>query len=86
MTDDANRDLVAQLSDLLDQTADASTPVLSRITAAIAARGYLEAVTRVLVGEAREEGHSWEKLAEVFVTSPANLKYRFGATREYDDD
>ena len=85
MTDDAHRDLVAQLGDLLEQAADTSAPILPRITAAIAARGYLEALTRQLVGEAREAGHSWEKLAEVFTTSPANLKYRFGTTREYDD-
>ena len=86
MTDDAHRDLVAQLGDLLGQATDAGTPVLPRITAAIAARGYLEALTRQLVGEAREQGQSWEKLAEVFATSPANVKYRFGTTREYDDD
>ena len=85
MTDEAHQDLVAQLGHLLDQAADARTPVMPRITAAIAARGYLEALTRQLVGEAREQGQSWEKLAEVFATSPANVKYRFGPTRQHDD-
>ncbi|MDP9070893.1 MAG: hypothetical protein M3N68_06340 [Actinomycetota bacterium] len=86
MTDDPHRQLVAQLGHLLEQAADPSAPVLPRISTAIAAGGYLEALTRQLVGEAREKGHSWEDLAGVFATSPANVQYRFGTVRQYDDD
>jgi L-amino acid N-acyltransferase YncA len=86
MTDDALRDLVAQLRQLLEQAADDSAPVLPRITTAVAAHGYLDALTRQLVTEAREKGHSWEELAVVFATSPANVQYRFGSIRQYDDD
>lgn len=86
MADDPLRDLVGQLGRLLEQAADDSAPVLPRITSSIAAQGYLDALTRQLVGEAREKGHSWDELAVVFATSPANVQYRFGALRQYDDD
>jgi hypothetical protein len=86
MTDDPRRELVAQLAHLIDQAADDSAPILPRITTAIAANGYLEALTRQLVGDARDKGHSWEDLAGVFGTSAVNVQHRFGALRRYDDD
>ncbi len=86
MTQEARRELVDQLTHLLEQAADDAAPVLPRISTAIAAGGYLEALTRDLVGVAREEGHSWEDLADVFATSPANVKHRFGSYRQYDDE
>lgn len=86
MAQDPRRELVDQLSHLLEQAADDTAPVLPRISTTIAAGGYLEALTRDLVGMAREQGHSWEDLADVFATSPANVKHRFGSYREYDDE
>ncbi len=86
MAQDARRELVDQLTHLLEQAADDTAPVLPRISTTIAAKNYLEALTRDLVGAAREEGHSWEELADVFATSPANVKHRFGSLRQYDDE
>ncbi len=70
---------------MLEQTVDDDTPALARITATLAAGGYLEALTRELVREAREEGRSWDELGEVFGSSALNVKSRFGSYREYDD-
>jgi AraC-like DNA-binding protein len=75
----------ALLDHCLAQSADTSIPVTERITAANIARQYLEALTRELVEEAREGGHSWEDLATVLRTSPANVRARFGSYRDYDD-
>ena len=71
---------------LLAQARDGTTPPLSRITAAIAARTYLESLTRRLVMEARDEGAGWEEIAVVFGTSPMNIKARFGDYNRYEDD
>ncbi len=84
MVHDPQRELVAQLTRLLEQAVDDDAPVVPRIQTAIAAVGYLEALTRELVTEAREEGHSWEELAAVFQSSPVNVRQRFGAYRDYD--
>ncbi len=86
MADDPRQDLVEQISHLLGQAVDGDSAVLPRITTAIAVGPYLDALVRDLVTEAREQGHSWEELAEVFVTSPANVKHRFGSYRQHDDD
>jgi hypothetical protein len=74
---------VVGLYRLVAQVRDPGTPPLSRITAAIAAKTYLETLTRRLVGEAREEGATWEEIAVLFGTSPMNAKARFGDYREY---
>ncbi|MDQ3979097.1 MAG: hypothetical protein M3314_06030 [Actinomycetota bacterium] len=71
---------------LLAQARDGTTPPLSRITAAIAARTFLESLTRRLVNDAREEGASWEEIAAVFGTSPMNIKARFGDYNRYEDE
>ena len=76
----ANRD---RLDHCLRQADDATSGVTERISAANIARQYLEAVTRELVDEAREEGHSWEDLATIFATTPENLRARFGSYRDY---
>lgn len=90
-TDDSQREVAAQLTHLVEQAADGTTPVLPRIRTAIAAGPYLETLLRLLVGQAREKGHSWEELADVFVTTPLGVKNRFDAYRAYpgelpDDD
>ncbi len=86
MPNDPRQELVDQLTHLIGQAVDGDSPVVPRISTAIAAGGYLEALVRDLVTEAREEGVSWEELAQVFTTSPANVRHRFGSYRQYDDD
>lgn len=83
MTDDSPRDVAAQLTHLVEQAADGAAPVLPRIATAVAAGAYLETLTRLLVGQAREKGHSWEELADVFVTTPAGVRHRFDTYRTY---
>jgi hypothetical protein len=83
---DPNDEVVLALYRLLAQARDRSTPPLSRITAAIAARTYLESLTRRLVVDARENGAGWEEIAVVFGTSPMNVKARFGDYNQYDDE
>lgn len=85
MTDES-RDLVAQLTRLLDQATEAGAPVLPRIATVLAAQPYLDTLLRLLVSEAREEGATWQELADVFVTTPASVKSRFGTYRQYDDE
>ena len=86
MPGDARRELVDQLTQLLEQTTDEQVPVLPRITALRTTAGYMEALTRDLVDEARERGYSWEDLAEVFGTSEFNVRQRYGSYRRYDDE
>lgn len=86
MSDDAASELVDQLNHLLGQAVVPDDPVLPRIATAIAAGTYLDALTRHLVSEARERGHTWEELADVFVTSPAAVRNRFDTYRRYDDE
>jgi len=74
-----------RLDHCLAQVADESLPIEGRLAAVNIARQYLEGLTRELVEEAREAGHAWDQLAEVFGTSAQNLKSRFGSYREYDD-
>ncbi len=76
----ANRE---RLEHCLRQAGDEATPVSERVSAANIARQYLEALTRELVDEARDEGHSWDDLATVFATTPENVRARFGSYRDY---
>jgi hypothetical protein len=73
------------LSSLIDQAQDESIAVTSRIVAVIAARNYLEALTRRLVNEARQEGSTWEQLGQLFGTSAVNAKARYGDYNDYGD-
>ena len=84
--DDAPREVAAQLTKLLEQAADGSAPVLPRIATAVAAGPYLDTLLRLLVSEARDAGHTWQELADVFVTTPAGVRSRFGSYRQYEDD
>ena len=83
---DPNDEAVVGLYRLLAQARDEATPALSRITAAITARTFLETLTRRLVGEARDGGATWEEIAVVFGTSPMNVRARFGDYRQYGDE
>jgi hypothetical protein len=74
------------LNQLVDQLVDESVPALSRLHAAIAAVSYLEAINRQLVDDAMAQGATWQELADVFVTSIANVQMRFGSYRTYDDE
>lgn len=78
-------DVVAQLTHLLGEAIDPTKPVLPRIAQANAAAPYLETVIRILVGQARTKGHTWEQLADIFVTTPMGVKNRFGDLRDYGD-
>ena len=79
-------DVVAQLTHLLTQAVDSRKPVLPRIAQANTAGPYLETVIRILVGQARAKGHSWQELADVFVTSPVGVQSRFGTIRTYEGE
>lgn len=85
MSEDSTSELLGQITRLLDQATDDDDPVLPRITASITAGQYLEALNRRLVADAREHGHSWQEIAEVFSTSPVAVEQRFGSLRRYDD-
>ena len=74
-----------RLDSCLEQAADEALPLEGRLAAINIARQYLEGLTREMVTEARENGQSWDDLAEIFGTSVPNLKSRFGSYREYDD-
>ena len=75
-----------RLDHCLRQAEDEGVEVTERISAANIARQYLEGLTRELVDEARDQGHSWADLATIFATTPENLKARFGSYRDYGDD
>lgn len=79
-------EVVAQLNRLLTQAVDSRKPVLPRIAQANTAGPYLETVLRLLVGQARAKGHTWQQLADVFVTSPMGVQSRFGAIRSYEGE
>lgn len=79
-------EVVAQLTYLLQQATDASRPVLPRIAQANTAGPYLDTILRILVGQARSKGHSWQELADVFVTTPMGVQARFGALRDYSGE
>ena len=74
-----------RLDSCLDQAGDESLPLEGRLAAVNIARQYLEGLTREMVDQAREAGHTWDDLADIFGTSAPNLKSRFGSYREYDD-
>ncbi len=76
---------VAGLNSLVAQMFDTSVPAVIRIAATNIARTYLEAVTRSLVEEAREEGATWLEIADVFATSERNIKSRFANIRDYEE-
>jgi hypothetical protein len=82
---DTSGESFVALQSLIEQIADNTSPAASRIHATIAAQQFLESLTRTLVDEAIAEGASWDDLAQSFGTSPANVKSRFGALRNYDD-
>jgi len=83
---DGLAEVVAQLTHLLEQSIDSRRPVLPRIAQANTAGPYLETVIRILVGQARAKGHSWQELADVFVTSPMGVQSRFGSLRTYEGE
>ncbi|HVL27928.1 MAG TPA: hypothetical protein VM390_07245 [Acidimicrobiales bacterium] len=82
---DPQDEVVFALHRLFDQMTDPEIPPMSRISAVIAARTYLDALTRRMVNEAREKGSSWEELGVLFGTSAVNAKARYGDYNDYDD-
>ena len=83
---DRREELFDTIQRLLNQANDASNDIMSRIASCNASSGYFEAFLRSLVDEAHDGGASWDELAEMFGTTPANTKARFGAYRRYGDD
>jgi hypothetical protein len=83
--DDPNDEVLVSLNRLIEQAKDDDNPATARIHAAIAAKTYLEALTRRLVNKAREDGTSWDDIAVLFGTSPINAKARWGDYNDYDD-
>lgn len=77
---------LSALAGLIQQLDDDEVPPLSRIHAGIAAQQYLEALNRLNVDAALQGGATWQELADVYVTSVANVKARFGSYRDYDDE
>ncbi|MDQ6783897.1 MAG: hypothetical protein M3063_10725 [Actinomycetota bacterium] len=75
---------VLGLNSLVAQISDSTLPAVSRLAATNIARTYLEAVTRSLIAEAREQGTTWLEIADLFATSEQNIKARFGPLRDYD--
>lgn len=86
MMSDQRAEYLAMIRNLLDQVSDETTPIIPRIAATLATNPYFEALTRSLVDDARQEGTSWDDLAEAVGTSPANVQARYGNYRDYDDD
>ncbi|MGQ0744180.1 MAG: hypothetical protein ACT4OS_07585 [Acidimicrobiales bacterium] len=84
--DDRRAELVEILRHMIDQLADESESALARVSSAIAVGGYMEALTRSLVAEARSQGASWDDLGHSFGTTGVNVSARFGDYRRYDDD
>lgn len=83
---DGLADVVAQLTALLEQSVNSRKPVLPRIAQANTAGPYLETIIRILVGQARAKGHTWQELADVFVTSEMGVQSRFGSLRNYEGE
>lgn len=86
MTDDSPNAVVDQLCHLLAQATDATKPVMPRIATAVAAGAYHDTLLRLLVSQARDKGHTWEELADIFVTSPMGVKSRFDTYRSYEGE
>ena len=85
MPTDPHDEIVISLDSLVEQAKDEENSPTARITAAIAAKTFLEALTRRLVNLAREDGTSWDDIAVLLGTSPVNAKARFGDYNDYDD-
>lgn len=83
---DGLAEVVAQLTTLLERSIDSRKPVLPRIAQAHTAGPYMETILRILVGQARTKGHTWQELADVFVTSPMGVQARFGTLRSYEGE
>lgn len=86
MATDPIAEPLAALHGLVNQAGNTEEGINARLAASIAAGPYLEALTRTLVNEAREQGSTWDEIGEAFGTSPTNVKARFGSYRSYDDD
>ncbi len=80
---DRRGELYDTIQRLLAQANDPANDVMSRIASCNAVSGYFEAFTRTLVDEAHEGGASWDDLGQMFGTTGANTKARFGAYRRY---
>ena len=80
---DRREELFDTIQRLLAQANDPGNDILSRIASCNAAAGYFEAFLRSLVDEAHDEGASWDDLGQMFGTTGANTKARFGAYRRY---
>ncbi len=85
-TAEAEPESITGFRHLVNQIADPSLPATGRIAATNAARSFLEAVTRNLVEQARQEGTTWLEIADLFVTSERNVKARFGDLHDYGDN
>ena len=83
---DRREELYDTIQRLLAQANDPDNDVMSRIASCNAASGYFEAFTRSLVDEAHDEGATWDELGQMFGTTGANTKARFGAYRRYGGD
>lgn len=86
MPDDPHDEIVVSLNRLIEQAKGDEGPATARIKAAVTAKTYLDALTRRLVNEAREDGTSWDDLALIFGTSAVNAKARWGDYNDYDDN
>lgn len=86
MAEEHLRESILALRSLVDQAADAEASITDRLAATVAASPYLDALTRSLVNDARENGSTWDDLAHSFGTTPANVRARFGSYRSYGDD
>lgn len=82
---DPSDEVVFALNRLFDQMVNPEIPAVSRITAVVAARTYLDALTRRMVNEAREKGSTWEEIGVLFGTSAVNAKARYGDYNDYGD-
>ncbi len=83
---DRREELYDTIQRLLAQASDPGNDIMSRIASCNAASGYFEAYIRSLVDEAHDEGATWDELGQMFGTTGANTKARFGAYRRYGDD
>lgn len=83
---DPHDEIVVSLESLITQAWGGEGSATARIQAAVAAKTFLDALTRRLVNEARDDGTSWEDIALLFGTSAANAKARYGDYNRYDDE
>jgi hypothetical protein len=80
----AQPEYIVALNSLVAQMSDSSVPAVIRIAATNIARTYLEAATKSLVDEARDQGATWLEIADVFATSERNIRARFDSLHDYD--